>query len=248
MARPRKNQISWVDTAAYTGSAARELPKSPRLLKSIIRALLKRISLVDEDESRQIYSEIRFLVAAEEGWDNCRPTYHQVNYPKMNIDDFFRYYGRHLREIAIGKKTKSNHRMETLILQGAYLKTYLISHEYPVGDDFNQNNCLVWLGKHGGQIDGILTAFDCFCGYPCSVMEFVGHLGKANCGKKPSLDFLSSLEKTRNKILAGLHSCEEKTIVQKLKTGKADALAIGRERTHPINAFNCLTPPFLDPF
>lgn len=164
MGRLKKNQIERGLLDAFDAVADDPLPKQSDLLQAVVYALLAKIRLKDEHRARRLVTLLHHLAAREAYWTTHRlanPTdaiaVHQEQ--RRMWDSYFEV----LREIAIGKDTRSSHAREAVVMQGKVLDRNLKQHP-DVRSFRNEVSRMTWIAKHGRALCVEAEVFPCVCG------------------------------------------------------------------------------------
>ncbi len=164
----------------------------------IVHTLLREIRSRNEWEERRISHSIRLLMVAEEMWENQRPSYSLLRYPKMNSVERWAYYGPHLYEIAFGLKTRKTHWPPVFNMQRRILETNLRENGYP--EEAHSTTRLKWLREKGRLFDDRISAIPCYCLYGFSIAQIPEDVFFENAG---------SVNKLVTAILAKLHATSQ---------------------------------------
>lgn len=166
MSRPKKTPISPEQDAgieSFKSIYEYPLPAQVDLLQGTVSALLHRIKHMDKEAAQQVAVFVQVLAARAVYWEN------RALSGRADIHRAWQDYRELLTEIALGKKTKNTHCVETIVPQGGLLDRYLEAHP-----EFSQCRNAVtrfaWITEHGPAIQDLLKPIPCFCFYAADLI------------------------------------------------------------------------------
>jgi hypothetical protein len=161
------SQFMKENVCAFSGLDNKHFPEKIELLEQIIQALLKRMSLRDIEEAKQIYHKIQLMVVAEEAWEN-RPSYFQFRYPHMGREEWLLNYGQLLHDIALQSKSNETHWPPAFLLQRELLEYDFRRLEFPEKARSPYTR-LQWIKQNRDILEDRIHAIPCYCSYHFSL-------------------------------------------------------------------------------
>lgn len=150
----------------YVGAHNEELPDDKDLLHDIIKALLTRLSSIDDNAvvARRAYHAIRLLMVVKESWSGKGVTRSREMYSHERIA----FYGDLLCEIAEAKSSREEHWGPAFRIQREELEVFLRDKAFPAMGARRGS----WLAQHGEKLNDFfenLRSIPCYCAYAAAV-------------------------------------------------------------------------------
>ncbi|HBP90935.1 MAG TPA: hypothetical protein PKK23_15760 [Nitrospirales bacterium] len=240
MGRPKKREQRdplLARTLSYYVWAHKEkwFPDDKDLLHDIIRALLTRLSAIDDQAAvaRRAYHAIQLLSVAEESWND------RSSLTRAHMDsDRGAYFGERLCEIAETKPSREEHWKPAFPMQREILEEYLRCEGFPQRGAVEPR--VSWLKHNGRDLDALVKSVPCFCQH---VTEFsLEHFSEKDLKRAESIgSFVST-------VLARLHGITKKSAIKFSKNTQSDGIPIwhpGPELSLPLLEIESrINPPF----